>query len=267
VVTGHRGSQDPRLRELLRQVHQHPGYAEYLQINALSQTLWRVFAPNTIELLALLNKVSTDWPLALELAQNTYRPDVRDAFETEMLQRLHNYLGSSSTVIDHSRRIMRDRLGTVANEFARRKIEMLRNPEPHFVQGLRNYTTHRILPSLGHTMTIKDVNTEKQTMVSEVEMNVAQLLEWDNWSPTAREFLKNHGKVVPLRPIFIRHSNLMFDLNGWLLLTLTDANRDALDEVNQLVIQLNATMLGVTFEDAKRYTDLWTQMRSTPRPP
>ena len=122
-----------RVQEAERRIFEHPGYLELVRCETLRRTLTAVFVPNWQELLALLDRAATDVGLALELIQNVHRPDVRERFEAATVQRLHNYVAGTMTLVDHTRRIMRARSGAIPDEFAKRKALLLANPEVPFV--------------------------------------------------------------------------------------------------------------------------------------
>jgi hypothetical protein len=251
------------LRDAERLVSAHPGYREYVLCEAFRQTLDSVFLRNWRELTALLERAASDVNLAIELFQNMHRPDVREDFEAETAQRLHNYVAATMTMVDHSRRIMRGRNGPIAEEFVERKRALLTNSEVPFVRDLRNFTLHRSLPFLGNTVRMTDLNTPGQTITAEVELSVADLNAWDGWTAPARAFLDLQGEAVVLRPVVRRHGELVAALNAWLYNSLAKANVGALAEVNQLAVERNAVLTGTDLAEAERLTAEWTRLRQT----
>lgn len=167
---------------------------------------------------------------------------------------LHNYLASAASLRDHVRRLMVDRTGPIADEYQRRKAEVLQRPGVPFVFDLRNFALHRKLPFFTHTLSMTNVNKPAQKMKSEVQLNVVELLEWDGWSLAARTYLcaLGKGEAVTLRPVIKLHAELVLGLNVWLLRELANANRAAIDEVNELVIARNAILTGGDIEAARR---------------
>lgn len=143
------------------------------------------------------------------------------------IQKLHNYAAATMTLVDHSRRLTRDRLSPAANDHRRRKSEVLANAELPFVQDLRNFMLHRTLPSLGHSVSIQNANLRSQTMVSEFQLSCLDLLEWDGWTAASCSFLEDHGPTLNLRPVIFRHGSLVADLNGSLLAALMSENAHA----------------------------------------
>jgi hypothetical protein len=227
-----------------RRVHEHPGYKEHVELEALRVSIIGVFLPNLQELVELLDRAAEDPVLAMELIQNVREPAVRERFQARATQRLHNYLASAQSLVDHVPRLMRSRQGRIVDEFGVRKAEVLANPEVPFMVNLRNYTLHRKLPFLGHRVSMTNVNTPEAKMESEVELGVADLLEWDGWPEPVRNYLEGHGKTVPLRPIVKKHGELLLEMNSWVHHELTRANDPALDEVDELIIQCNMVMTG-----------------------
>jgi hypothetical protein len=247
--------------EVERRISEHPAYQEYRLGLAFQRSINAVFVQNWRELLSLLEQASTDPKLALELIQNVRPPVVRDKFQAVTTQRLHNYVAGTMTLVEHSRRIMRGRAGQIADDFAKRKIALLRNPEVAFIQDLRNFLLHRALPFFAHSLSLDKLNTPEQTMTSEVELNVAELLEWDKWSSQSRQYLQSLDEVVVLRPLIRRHGQLVVGINGWLHDELGHANEEALTEVNRLVVERNALVMGSDIATAEEQTKKWSDLR------
>ena len=57
---------------------------------------------------------------------------------------------------------------------------------------------------------------------------------------------------MTIRPVVKRHAELLLDLNAWLLNELSNANAQALDEVNALVVARNAILTGGDLAEARR---------------
>ncbi|MGA9315882.1 MAG: hypothetical protein WBV77_14785 [Solirubrobacteraceae bacterium] len=143
-----------RLDDAQRRLNEHPGYREYIACEELARTVNAILVRNLDELLALLARPTWDQALAVELFQNMYRPDAREAYEAAVTQRLHNYVAGAATLVDHARRLMKGRTGTIAEEFEGRKAEVIANPEVPFIKDLRNFVLHQAHPFLGHTVRI-----------------------------------------------------------------------------------------------------------------
>lgn len=242
------------LKDVRRAIAAHPGYKEHLALQALEHSIKDVFIPNRDEILSRLEAASTDWRLAFELIQNVRESSVRDRFYSQLTRHLHNYLASSASLVEHVRWLLRGRTGHIVEEFKSLKGKMLQTPEVWFVFGLRNYAAHRKLPFVAHTVSMTNRNKPDQRIESEMQLNVTELLEWDEWQPPAKAYLEDLGRdeAVALRPVIKEHAELVLGLNVWLLRELAKANQSALDEVNELVVAGNAILTGGDMEEARR---------------
>jgi hypothetical protein len=70
-----------------------------------------------------------------------------------------------------------------------------------FMQDLRNYTLHRKLPSLGHSVAMTGVNTPFAQFESEVKLGTDPLLDWGGWTAASKKFLTENPESISLRPV------------------------------------------------------------------
>ena len=254
-----------RLDDVDRRLREHPGYCEHLRCRQLARTLDTVFMLNLRELQNLLDLMAHDQALGIEMIQNVRRPDVRERYESEVTQRLHNHVAGSATLIDHARALMRNRTGSISDEFAKRTKEANSNPELPFIKDLRNFVLHKAHPFLAHTV---NLGGEPGGRISgELELSVPNLLGWKGWKAPARAFIERHEKSIVLRPVIDRHGKIMFELHAWLHNSLAAANKESLTEANQLAVERNAILGNVDMATAARITDEVTKRRESPNPP
>jgi hypothetical protein len=262
------GFEDPasaptRLDDVQHRLSEHPGYREYLACEGLRRTINAVFVLNLQTLVAVLARPTQDQALAIELFQNMRRPDVREGYEAAVTNTLHNYVAGSATLVDHTRRLMRGRVGALPEEFNRRKADLVANAEVPFVKDLRNFVLHRAHPFLGHTVTVA---SSQGSITGEIELSQTDLLTWDRWSSPARAFIKDQAEKIPLRPIVQRHGKLMIELHNWLHDQLARANTSALEDTNQLVDERNGILAGLDSAAAQRLSEATTRIRNSPTP-
>lgn len=164
---------------------------EYKAIKGLreNETSFRLFLRNYHELMRLLHIVE-NIPTAIRL----WDVKKRDAFGQvleEVTFLLHNYVASVMSLVDHTR-VLHERL--YENEHSER-LEVIQteinkrfvNNETHqLVQGLRNYTLHRKLPSIGGRMSYTAGDTEFDF---KYVISAKSLLDWDGWKPLAKRKL------------------------------------------------------------------------------
>jgi len=242
----------------------HPGYQEHVLLQAFAHSLNTVFHRNRIELLTPLQAVSTSLDLALKLIPGV-DPGVRAEFNAEVIQRLHNYVAATMTLVDHSRRLMRARTGGIAVKFSTRKTTLLTNPEVRFIQDLRNFTVHRSLPLLAHRLRLGGGSSAEARGDSEMLLSVEELLAWDGWGSATCAWIEAQGGGIPLRPLIIEHGGLVYDINYWLLEVLSHENQTALAEANEIIVERNAFFNRTDRAEAATLTEDWTR-RVYPNP-
>lgn len=231
-----------RLAESMAAVQGHPGYGAYREWDGLAQTYRWVFHANHQELIRPLERLAVDWDFALEVAREDSAN--RETFLGTITQRLHNYVAGAATLVDHSRRVMRAYTeGEVADEYERRTGEIAESEEATLLQGLRNYSLHRKLPGLAVRISAARSDDGVMNMSSELELDVAQLLEFD-WKAPARATLERHLDGLPLRPIVQRHGEVITELNSWLLAQFESLHGRDIAEVNILIGQYNSILSG-----------------------
>jgi hypothetical protein len=116
------------LRGFESRLRAHPGYQEHVRLQAFAHSLNTVFHRNRLKLLTPLQAVSSSLDLALKLVPGV-DPAVGSELNAEMIQRLQNDVAATMTLVDHSRRLVRERRGRVVDEFGTRKTTLLTNPE------------------------------------------------------------------------------------------------------------------------------------------
>jgi hypothetical protein len=249
----------PGLREVQARLYGHPGYVEHRRLEAFEQSLNAVFYRNLGELVRLL-VYATDLTVGIELATGS-NPERQREFNAQLTQRLHNYVAASSSLVDHSRHLMRGRPDAIVSQVEAQKSTLLEHPEIAFIKDLRNYTLHRSLPPVLHRAAMTGLNTPAPGSESEVTMSAEDLLGWDRWGSAAKAFLRGQTGDLALRPVIETHGYEMYKFNDWLLDLLTEENRPNLAAANELVVERNALVNRVDIPAARQLTEEWTRSR------
>jgi hypothetical protein len=248
-------------REVQGRLYSHPGYLEYLRLEAFEQSLNAVFLGNLAELVRLL-EYAADLSVGMELTTGA-NPQRQREFTAQVAQRLHNYTAATSALVDHSRRLMQDRPDALAAEVDAKKLALLAYPEVSFIKDLRNYMQHRSLPTILHRAALRELNTGAPRTESEVTLSAEQLLTWDRWSAASKGFLRGLGGNFALRPVVHTHGYEVFQFNSWLLDLLAEQNRADLAGANELIVERNAVFNRIDLAEARRLTEQWTKRRSS----
>ncbi|PWU44490.1 hypothetical protein DLJ46_25720 [Micromonospora globispora] len=178
----------------------------------------------------------------LELIQNVRPSLVQDEFYDEVDRRLHNFVAAAATLIDHTRRLVDDYAGTsFAEEYTRRKDELIAQPEATFVRDLRNFVLHYGLPTIGGTFSIG-----KEAFGSQIEIPTASLLTWKGWKPNSRRFLESRGEGVVLTEPLDAYAKSLDSLYQWLFPHRDVLHGAEIAEVNRLRDRFNETLTGRT---------------------
>ena len=99
---------------------------------------------------------------------------------------------------------------------------------------------------------------------SKVVLNRDALLLWDGWSVASKSYLAGLDGDVDLWQVIRLHGQRVDDLNIWLCNSLAEENDAAMVEVNRLIVEANAILLGASFEEAERYTIENSAQRALP---
>ena len=118
-------------------------------------------------------------------------------------RRLHNYLVSFSTLIDHTRKFLK----LLPKPFASietKKKDLQNNILNCFVKRLRNYVTHNMLPTTSREIQMLD----GKLLLGALSFHCDALLKWDGWDKPSKSFLQSSDRI-DIKSILIEHFNLI----------------------------------------------------------
>lgn len=166
--------------------------------------------------------------------------EVLERFLDEYDRLLHNYVASVTSLRDHTRRLWDKYPPADAglNTLYREAVDaaFAKNGLARFVQGLRNYSTHRTLPVARGQLTYSPEEGEKSAVVLDRD----QLLEWNGWTVEAKEFLAAKPKSFEARPVVIEYTELVARFHRWFIQVFVSGHREAVGEFNARVEKHNA---------------------------
>jgi hypothetical protein len=146
----------------------------------------------------------------------------------EVTVRLHNFVASVMTLVEHTRILVRSRWsGSEFFEEYDQRIERFRtSPVARLVQDMRDYTLHRKLPVTG-----AQISSTGPPMVF---LDVPQLIVWKGWTKEAQEYLRQAGDAVPLRPLIDEYEQLAEDLYTWMERRIREIHAEDWEELQEL---------------------------------
>lgn len=203
----------PQLDPILAEMKNHPG-SEIIRSWQALHAMWSVHELNTTELCTLIDNIASDPMLAIEMVQNVRPPVVRQQLTAQIDQKLHNYVASSASLIEQTRRLA-DRYVTVSvrDDYDRRRSAITTQGRNVFLRDLRNYALHYSIPFTRHTVSL---NAAQPELTYRVDLSTSSLSEWAGWKAPAKEFLAEAGPAVDLRAVVAEHAREYKDLWGWL---------------------------------------------------
>lgn len=222
------------LRQLLDEIEQHPGTQASRAWDSLRR-IHSVLLGNQAELTALLDTLErNEGGLAVEVIQNVRRSQVQEAFGNEMTRRLHNYVASVKTLVDHTRNLMRQYHGTPAGlEYDQRVKDLVDAPIVPLMQKLRDYFLHYKIPPYGVQMSF-DNGTGTETF--SCFLNRPKALDFSDWPAAARRYLEEHNDDrISLQAIVLEYADAIESLYRWLYAQFEVLHSDDIDAVNKLI--------------------------------
>ncbi len=156
---------------------------QMMQINYI------LFRKNYEELKKLENQFNTPMNFNELALQTNKGQEIAQDTVLEFTRLLHNFLASSSMLIDLTRRWVdqyfagTDTLNAYNDEIAKR---FSNNVQAQFLKDLRNFTLHRTLPLAIPELRMQEVDEHTLRSSLGIVLLKAYLLEWNNWSELGR---------------------------------------------------------------------------------
>ena len=122
-----------------------------------------------------------------------------DGFD-EVIRLLHNYLTSITTVVNHSRNLMKEDFVKVEHrQEYQRKIDAIFGNDPFtkFMQDFQNYMIHHEIPGIGlsKTMGLPEADSKPEKL----NVDLDSLAKWKKWTTPALSLSVNRPKIRMLK--------------------------------------------------------------------
>jgi hypothetical protein len=224
-----------RLRELLAAIEAHPGKKARRAWDALG-LVHMAFMSNQAEFLRLVEAIESngdDYGVAMASTVPRYA-DRSEALYAELFRRLHNYVSSAVTLIDHTRNLTRGYEGTPTHTEYMERIASIRAAGlGPFVAKLRVFVVHVGVPAFGTRVAFEAGLGE--TITSFIDRDAA--LTWSDWPADARTYLESQPPQVSLRELITAYGAVVEDLYRWFYEQFTVLHGADIDAVNALIMQ------------------------------
>ena len=201
------------------------GHAIYWLIHSISIS-YGTFAGNEQELLRKLEQ-HADFASLWEFDGLRNRTKLQAEFR-EIIRLLHNYVASTKSLVDHTRRIARKLLiGKHLDEYQKRVDSNFKEDSlTTFLQDLRNYLLHVSYPPVNRTIRFEPTHIKSVG----IELAVKQLLKWDGWNSRSLDFIKSHDDGIALAGLVSEYSTKVLAFYDWLQKHIEVACKSELDE-------------------------------------
>lgn len=214
---------------LIKQIEATEGskILQRIKIHAISH---HIFKGNYEELRRVLEKYH-DPNFALQLWDMKNR-SMLDLFQKEIVRMLHNYVASEKTLIEHTRKFVREHYSGMEfeREYDSKVKEIFSNPFCAFMEDLRDFFLHNGLP-----LTSASVHFEKDRPLEfQIKLDVASLRGWSGWDTKAKKFLETLGKDVVLDDLVNRYGSLVTGFYEWFARRLQGFHAKEFEEYNRL---------------------------------
>jgi hypothetical protein len=190
-----------------------------------------VFSQNYNEIRnALLSYEKPEFALEISRVGNQKK---LDAFLREVIRRLHNYLASAMSLVDHTFVLVMDlyKGKPFQKEYHRERHRIFDlSPEYQFVQQLRNYALHEsIVDAMATTHWDKDTGLD-----TSIRLHLQRLKAWTGWKGPAKKFVKDAPNDLRLLDLVESYTSAVRKFYDWLSKQQEEMHKDDFDELKML---------------------------------
>ena len=222
-----------------------PGLRAYEDMEAIKRSL-TVFLLNALDLITHLKSFEEDPSVSLAvMSVGPEHEQVATQYQNELARRLHNFVSSVKSLIEHSRHIVtrmyRDPAHPVRAEYQRRARSLAGEPRRKLVQQLREYVLHyELAPTVGHLEFNRTDGMTSSPLMFRATWRLAPevLLGWDRWNPGVESYLQNAAELNLLDLVEAYVADIS-DLYGWLRSEQTKEHQADIDATNAMINELN----------------------------
>jgi len=160
----------------------------------------------------------------------------------EITRRLHNYLASIKSLIDHTSRFRKELDNSKIEEEFKKEIQRLtRNKCTAFVKLFRNYIQHYTLPIVAAHLRVEKIDLVKPDFEENltIYLDKEKLLKWDNWNQSSIEYMEKYDKEIPLREVFEEYEILNNLFYEWFYDKVREQYKDEINEFRKVSQKLD----------------------------
>lgn len=201
-----------------------------------------IFVSNFNELKLHL-EIHNNPQISLELMSQTNR-ELLHQYQKEITRLLHNYIASTLSLIDHTRKHHTELYGH-NNLFPdyQEKIDthFKFHPLSNFIKDFRQYIQHVSMPSLSSRLHWQRGAPDFEISI---RISVESLKKFSNWSSKSKEFIKSLDEDFDLLEVIIEHESHVKEFYEWFINKQQIIHKSDYEKVNQIRNKIRNTELG-----------------------
>lgn len=231
---GPRSTVIPTIADMHAEIAATPGAIGHNAIELVRRYLY-VFVGNAMELKAHLESLR-DPAVSLPVISNVPEHQAAgEVFDRELIRRLHNFVSSVKSLIEHSRNLVRKMYpsGELRAEYDKRAAAFAANPRRRLVQQLREYVLHNRLPPTIESSSFSRVD-EGFEMTTSVALDYEILLEHGKWDADVRELLRS-GEKLDLLELVDEYLDQVAEMYLWFIEAQFREHRADIDATNAMI--------------------------------
>lgn len=223
-----------RVREIEERMNSARGTGVKLRMEALGRSI-AMLDSNAAELIQVLDAFAD--PRLQVILWNEENDGLLDMFLTDIARRLHNYVASVMSLVEHNRRTVREQYAqddSLRKAYQERVTEDFGTTKVAFMQDLRDFTLHYELPPLSARLSMG----RDQPTRSEILLDRERLRTFSGWSAKGNQFLAAMDDPIDLRAIVDAYMKTVRDFYGWFTAAVQTHHTADMAELNGMVDEI-----------------------------
>lgn len=206
----------PETRRRIDELEAMPEWSRLGTVRRFSLSV-EIFQENARDLIGLLDSACGPEAVALWSVENR---SGLDRFQREIARRLHNFVASAMSLVDHARVFYRGHYkdqGTFTDYEAEVGSRFASEPATQFIHGLRNYYVHVGIPTISNSLNLALDGSDphgRSTMTHTTLLDGTELR--DKLNATGKAYVDRCGGTIDLRTAISSYTDRVTEFYCWM---------------------------------------------------
>lgn len=220
------------LFDLQQKIQNCEGYRIHQKLSSLNNTE-QIFYRNFVELRSIEKYIKAH-PEIIAVKNR----DKTDEFQIELARRMHNYLASVKSLVDHTRRLKKHFCFSKKNNqnYDLKRNELLGKNNFYFVQQLREYVQHVELLPTGFEFRIERKDGKDSELITLVLFKES-LAGYDGWKSESKLYLRDALEKIDLISLVSDYTVAISKFYNWFYLEVESMYKSELMEFEKLAAE------------------------------